>query len=84
MSLKFTSMASSSIAEGFAYFDDSLAMGDSLDHELIEYTRAVVASSDVYRIHECLVGLILASRDCESKSSTRDQNRGQYTDSYNL
>jgi hypothetical protein len=57
MSLKFTPMASSSIAGGFAYFDDSLAMGDSLDHELIEYTRAVVASSDVYRIYECLVGL---------------------------
>lgn len=65
MSLKFTPMASSFIAEGFAYFNDSLVIDGSLDHELIEYTRAVVASSDVYRIHECLVGLILASHDCE-------------------
>jgi len=91
MPLKFTPMASSSIAEGFAYFDDSLAMGGSLDHELIEYTRAVVASSDVYRIRECLVGLILASHDCEKQEfrrigffNTRDPNRGQYADPYNL
>jgi hypothetical protein len=38
MPLKFTPMASSSMAEGSAYFDDSLAMGGSLDHELIEYS----------------------------------------------
>ena len=91
MSLKFTPMANSSIAEGFAYFDDSLTMSGSLDHKLIVYTRAAVASSDVYRIYECLVGLILASHDCEKRgfrrvgfSNTRDQNRGQYADSYNL
>ena len=42
MSLKSTPMASSFIAEGFAYFNDSLAMGGSLDHERIDYTRAVV------------------------------------------
>jgi len=51
MSLKFT-LWLIPLAEGFAYFDDSLAVGGSLDHELREYTRTVVASSDVYRIHE--------------------------------
>ena len=82
MPLKFTPMASSSIARG-SLISTTLAMGGSLDHELIEYTRAVVASSDVYGIRECLVGLILASHDCEKQEfrrigffNTRDLNRG--------
>jgi len=81
-------MANSSIAEGFAYFDDFLAVGGSLDHELIEYLARLSRQA---RVHEYLVGLILASHDCEKQEfrrigffNRRDPNRGQYADPYNL